>query len=170
MAIVLKEIKASKLNDAAMWHEFQTAILKIADEMEEDFEKTTDTWEHSVKFEKLTDVSENMSAMVATDDEIYGYVDKGTRPHAIFPKKPGGKLRFQWAGPGSYRAKTTVNVIGSQAGGSSGDMVVFPYVKHPGTKARNFDTIIMKKWQPKFKRRMEEAMKRAAQKSGHGMR
>lgn len=167
MAIVMKEIKPAKLNDQAMWYELQAAIVKVADEMEEDFDKTVETWEHSVKFEKLTDVSGTMSALVATDDEIYGYVDKGTRPHKIRPKKQGGRLRFQWAGPGSYHAKTTPNVIGSQSGGASGNMVAFPEVNHPGTKARNFDQIIARKWQPRFKRRMEDAMKRAAQASGH---
>ena len=167
MALVFKEIKPEKLNDAAMWYELQAAILKVADEMEDDFKKTTETWEHPVKFEKITDVSENMSILVGTDDEIYGYVDKGTRPHKIYPKRQGGKLYFKWGGSGSYRAKTTPNVIGSQGGGSSGDMVAFPYVNHPGTKARNFDKIIQKKWQVRFKRRMEDAMKRAAEKSGH---
>jgi hypothetical protein len=167
MALVLKEIKASKLNEAAMWYELQAAIEKVADDIQDDFEKTTETWEHPVKFEKITDVSGNLSALVGTDDEIYGYVDKGTRAHRIYPKRPGGRLAFAWAGPGSYSAKTTPNVIGSQGGGASGDMVAFPYVNHPGTKARNFDKIIMKKWQPRFTRRMQDAMKRAAEKSGH---
>jgi hypothetical protein len=165
--IVIKQIKAAKLRSAAMWYELQAAVEKVGKEIQADFEKTTATWEHQPKFEVETDVSENLAAMVSTDDKIFGYVDEGTRPHVIRAKN-GKRLAFQWAGPGSYRAKTSPGVIGSTAGGPSGEMVYPVEVHHPGTKARHFDKMIRQKWEPRFKQRMEYAMRKAAKASGHG--
>ena len=108
--------------------------------------------------------------MVDTSDEIYGYVNDGTPPHPI-PKVPkiSGSLAFQWGGKGSYKAKTAPRVIGSTGGGPTGPMVFPKQVQHPGTKARNFDDEIQKKWTPKFKRHMEKAMRDAARASGHAI-
>jgi len=105
---------------------------------------------------------------VFTDNEIYGYVNDGTRPHPIFPKKAKA-LAFQWGGKGSYTPKTTPRVIGSRAGGPSGPTVYRPYVQHPGTKGRHFDEEIEKLMQPRFKRAMEKAMSDARKKSGHAI-
>ena len=167
MAIVIKHIKPKLLNSAAMWYELQSAVEKIGPEIQKDFELTTATWKDKPEFEILTDVGADISVMVSTDDEIYGYVDKGTRPHIIRAKN-GKRLAFQWAGPGSYRAKTSPGVLGSTSGGPSGDMTYPKEVHHPGTKARNFDKIIQKKWQSRFRQRMEYAMKKVARASGHG--
>jgi hypothetical protein len=46
------------------------------------------------------------------------YVINGTRPHMIFPKKPGGRLRFFWW--------------------KKARMVAFRHVRHPGTAANDF--------------------------------
>ena len=103
--------------------------------------------------------------MVDTDDEIYGYVSGGTRPHAIRPKRRGGVLAFK----GKYRAKTRPGVLGSFAGGSSGDAVFTQAVQHPGTQARNFDKLIFEKRKIWYNKQMQAAMKRAVQKSGHAI-
>ena len=169
MAAVLtvKEIKPARFKSKA----FRDAMLKAAKqagkEIEKDFKATTATWNHKVKFETAVSVDPNVEVLVGTDDEIYGYVNYGTRPHPIFAKK-GKALVFPWGGPGSYRAKTRPKVIGSSGGGATGPIVAFPYVQHPGTKAREFDKVIQKKWTPRFKRLMEQAMSRAAKASGHG--
>ncbi|MDI9548188.1 MAG: hypothetical protein QM346_11390, partial [Chloroflexota bacterium] len=92
----------------------------------------------------------------------YRYVAEGTKPHAIRPKR-ARMLAF----PGTYRAKTTPGVIGSQAGGGSGETRYASAVAHPGTQAREFHKLIAKKRQSSFKREMEEAMREAARKSGH---
>lgn len=144
------------------------ALNKAADDSANDilldFELTTATWNHQPKFEKLVQVGpDEIAVLVGTDDEIYGYVDKGTKPHIIAPKKPGGVLAF----PSGYTAKTRPNVASSSNGGSGGDTVFAAYVLHPGTEARNFDKVIQKDWEKKFKRRMEQAMSEAASASGH---
>ena len=166
MAAVLtvKEIKPARFKDKAFKAAMAKAAKRAGKDIKKDFEATTKTWKHKVKFTVVSSVDPNVEVLVGTDDEIYGYVNYGTKPHLIFPKKPGGVLAF----PSSYTAKTKPRVIGSTAGGPSGPIMIRPYVEHPGTEAREFDKVIQQKWTPRFKRLMEQAMSRAAKASGHG--
>ena len=103
------------------------------------YQSTTRTWDRHVQFESKKDWSaDRYSVSIGTDDPIYGYVDKGTRPHAITPKGPGYPLRFR----SGYNAKTTPGVIGSGPGGPFGDWVRAMSVWHPGTKPRGFSKAI----------------------------
>lgn len=167
-SVVVKQIKPSRFKDEA----FKAAIVaeanRVAQEMVKDFEATTATWEHEVKFEAVVDVDPNVEVLVGTDDKIYGYVNDGTKPHPIFARRARA-LSFQWGGKGSYRAKTRPKVIGSTPGGPTGPQVARPYVQHPGTDAREFDTTIEKKWRPRFLRLMEKAMAEAAVASDHAI-
>lgn len=164
MAIVFKPIQQKKFNDAVYLKAFTAAANKTGKDMEKDFKLTTKTWKHKPVFQREVSVGpKSVDILVGTDDPIYGYVDQGTRPHIIQPKKPGGKLAFR----SQYTAKTVPNVIGSKAGGAKGSMVFRDWVLHPGTQARNFDKIIGKKWQSVFRGRMEQALHDANRKSGH---
>lgn len=165
-AILAKVIKPKKLKEDAMRLALLTGLHEVASGVRKDFEKTTATWEHDVKFETLISLKGGPAIIIGTDDEIYGYVNSGTRPHRIYAR-PGKRLAFKWGGPGSYKAKTSPGVIGSTAGGATGNMTFRSYVNHPGTKARNFESIIQRSWEKRFKKRMEEAMKQAAKVSGH---
>jgi hypothetical protein len=102
--------------------------------------------------------------LVGTDDEIYGYVNEGTKPHTIWAKN-ARTLAF----PSAYTPKTRPGHMTAGSGGASGPTVFAAEVHHPGTEARNFDKAIQKEWKPKFKRLMEQAMKTGATASGHGM-
>jgi len=173
--IVCKSIKPGRFRSEAFTKAITAAANEAAKDIQKDFEATTKTWNHKPKFVKEVDVKTSpVQVLVGTDDEIYRYVDEGTKPHPIFAGIYTGKsnkkaLAFQWGGKGSYRAKTSPGVIGSKAGGPSGPFVAFPYVMHPGTKPRNFDITIQKKWEPKFKRLMEAAMSAGAKGSGHAI-
>jgi len=170
-AYQVKLIKPSTLNQDKMRLAFLNAMRKQATEIKREFEKTTESWEHEVKFEStvgLRRTPPGPEVLVWTDDEIYGYVNDGTRPHPIFPVR-ARMLRFQWGGKGSYTPKTTPRVIGSKSGGPSGPVVHRPYVQHPGTEARHFDEEIQKQHEPKFKRAMEKAMSDARKASGHAI-
>lgn len=167
-AIVVKEIKPARFKDEAFTAAMQAVAKEVGREMVLDFRETTRTWKHKPKFELLTAVNPNVEVLVGTDDEIYGYVNDGTRPHTIRPKRAKA-LAFKWGGKGSYMPKTKPKVIGSTPGGPRGPQVAFPEVHHPGTEARNFDDEIEKKWRPKFRRLCEAAMKSGAAKSGHGI-
>lgn len=161
-----KQIKPARLKEKEMRLELLNELRKVAKDIRKDFEKTTSTWKHKPKFEEVISLAGGgPSVLVGTDDEIYRYVNEGTKKHIIKPKK-AKILRF----PGTYSAKTRPGVIGSSAGGPSGDDVFAHAVMHPGTKARNFEKAISDKWDKTYKRRMEEAMKRAVEKSGHAMK
>lgn len=159
----LKAIKPKGINEKAMVAELTAEMKAISDGIAKDFEATTRTWDNKPKFSRdLQSSPSRIRAYVWTVDAVYGYVSGGTKPHRILPKR-GKVLRFA----GTYRAKTTPGVIGSSNGGSSGPEVFSRGVQHPGTKARNFDEAIEKKWQAPFQKRMNAAMDRAAKKSGH---
>lgn len=164
MAILVKAIKPGRLRQDRLRLELLNAVRRVGREVKSDFEATTATWKHQVKFEMVISLQGGPTVLVGTDDPIYRYVDEGTRPHLIFAKN-AKSLAF----PSAYTAKTTPRVIGSRAGGGSGEKVFRPYVEHPGTEARQLDQTIREKWEPKFKRAMEQAMKAGAKASGHAL-
>jgi len=164
MALIVKALTPKKFKDDVFRKEIFITAKTTARDIRNDFQKTVSTWERKPKFEMIVAVGPNsIDIYVGTDDEIYGYVDRGTKEHIIQPKKPGGVLAFK----SQYKPKTIPNMIGSRSGGSSGNTVFASWVIHPGTKARNFDKVIQKKWTPIYKRRMEQAISRANKKSGH---
>ena len=172
MAIVAKKIKASKLNLDAMRLALLNPMRDVGKDIEKEYRKITDPWSRTVVFEILRAISkpwETVEVAVLTNDEVFGYLDKGTKGPYKIPKtvKPGKRLAFQT----SYSARTAPNSIASHGSGKSSGKWTFPIqVTHPGIKPRNFSKIIAKKMQPRFKRRMEKAMKEVARASGHAMR
>lgn len=115
-----------------------------------DFGVTTQTWKRKVEF---TIQETDEGRIVGTDDEIYGYVNDGTKPHIIVAKNSPTLVFTTPFGP-----KTTVRVIGSLAG-SRGSTVHRPKaVKHPGTEAREFDETIAKKWRELFPRTLQRSL------------
>ena len=133
-------------------HAVQKGMKQAADAVLLDFAKTTATWKHKPRF---TVQHDGKTYTITTTDEIYGYVDEGTKPHVIVPRH-GRVLRFAVGG----RAKTTPGRI-TAGGGSPGKDVVFtPRVNHPGTKARLFTKQIAKMWQrgtaPYIRQALEE--------------
>lgn len=110
-----------------------------------DYGVTTQTWKHRPTFEILGNAWERQ---IFTTDPVFGFVDKGTRPHTIAPKA-GGVLAF---GAGPYKAKTKPRVIASSggAGGGGPRVMTRKAVHHPGTEARAFTETIAEKWEPIF--------------------
>lgn len=105
-----------------------------------DFKTTVATWTHKPGF--TIDNSQPDRRIVGTDDQIYAYVNDGTKAHTIRARGKG-RLRFQ----AGYRAKTSPGVIGSRGGGASGPVVYARVVRHPGTRARQLTKAIAEKWQ-----------------------
>lgn len=163
-ALVFKVIKPTRLRVDAMRLELLNSMRKVGTGIKGDFEKTTATWKTPVKFDEQISLSGGPQVEIFTTNKIYGYVDQGTEPHVIVPKKAKA-LRFQ----SGYRAKTTPGVIGSSGGGSFGDTVYSKGILHPGNAPRNFSKEIEKIWQPKFKRAMEASMSKVAKASGHAL-
>lgn len=162
--IVAKAIKPSPFKSSVFRREVMEEMTGLHGEILNDYLKTAETWNHKPKFVGgVTMRSTTVAVDVHTDDEIYGYVTKGTPKHIIRPKR-AKRLRFQK----NYKAKTTPKVIDSRSGGKSGPVVFAKVVHHPGTKARKFDETINKKWKPIFPKRLQAALNRAAKQSGQG--
>lgn len=94
-------------------------------------------WRHTVTFriERKGDESR-----VVTDDEIFGYQDKGTPRHVIRPRSKRF-LRFSPKGGGTVFAKK---------------------VNHPGTPAQRFSERAAAVVQKQFQRIMAEELRKAA--------
>jgi hypothetical protein len=169
-AIVVKQIKATKINQSIFNAEFVAGMVETATEMEREFKKTTASWKTQVDFEKIIDTTGgSMAVLVGTDNEIYGYVDEGTEPHVIRPVNAPA-LAFIWGGKGSYRSATIPKWIGSRPASVSGTLHRTKEVHHPGTVARRFSQTIQDWEQPRYKKRMEKRLHSAVQKSGHQMK
>lgn len=162
-AVVFKAINPSKFKNEAFVRAIEAELHRVANDMLLDYELTTATWKHEVKFVKELQVGPNeVAALVGTDDEIYRYVDLGTKRHKIFPRRAKA-LAFR----SIFVPKTTPGSMVAAKGFVGGDTVYRKYVNHPGTKARKFTQTIQREWRKKFKRRMETALKNAVTVSGH---
>jgi len=140
--------------------DFSTRELGVEAQML--FEKTTATWTHKPAF---TNQKTRQGYTIGTDDEKYGFVDKGTRAHEIKPRRAGGVLRFT----GPYHAKTKPNVIASYGGGRGRVQVWARRVMHPGTEPRNFSKIIRDRIQRKAPDSVRRALRAVIASEGFGI-
>ena len=164
MATVFKSIKPARLKEDAFRLYMLNARRKFGTEVKAEYGKTTATWKHAVVFETLISLSGSaFTVLVDTSDKIYAYVDRGTKPHIIRAKKPGGRLRFN----SKFTAQTIPGVVGSAAGYSGGAPVFAQQVHHPGTKPRDFTKNIEAVYKGKFKKYCQEALAQFAKGSGH---
>lgn len=115
-----------------------------------DFDTTTQTWARRPAF---TIEEQPGQRTISTDNEVYGYVNDGTRPHIIRAKN--GKV-LVFGTP--HSAKTAVRVIGSGAGSRGTTMVKVKQVRHPGTDAREFDAVIAEKWEDQLPVTVQRAL------------
>ena len=165
--IVMKSIKPARIKAQDMRLALLGGMRRTGTKIKKDFAKTTATWEKKPKFEVLVSLTgPGPVVLVDTDDQVYAWVSEGTKGPYPIPKAGPGILAFR---PG-YVAKTEPNVLGSKAGGAYGDRIVRNMqVMHPGIEARNFDKLVQKIWEPKFKREMEAVMRDVAKASGHAI-
>lgn len=119
-----------------------------------DLQSTTRTWEHKPVFDvTVTNTGGNYSVAAGTDDQKYGWVDAGTKPHIIRPRY-APFLHFAYGG----RAKTRPGIIGSQAGTQGTNWVNASYVLHPGTEKRQFIFKITKRRQVTMTQEVSDAL------------
>lgn len=117
-----------------------------------DFKVTTKTWKTQVDF--AIDAPTPYVRRVYTTNRIYIFVNYGTKPHWI---RPRNKKVLAWKGGG--RPKSKPGAIKSNKGSRGRGVTVFARaVRHPGTKARDFDQVIVKKWQEQFPLIMQRAI------------
>lgn len=126
-------------------------------EVREDYERTTKSWDEQPTFIIKFD-ADRLGGTVSTSNKIYHYVDAGTKPHIIKPKRPGYPLRFNVP----FKPKTSVMQIKSGAGSRGNTTVRAMVVHHPGTKARKFTQVIQRAHNRAFKRKLEQEIQRQA--------
>lgn len=135
--------KGKLYDNAKMQSAIHGALDQVGKGMLQTFQAITADWKTKVVFAvKVEFTGGNASVTVWTDNEIYGYVTEGTKPHIIVPIR-ARMLRFQTG----YRAKTSPGSIRSSGGGASGGVVYARVVHHPGTKARKFERNVVKRYQ-----------------------
>ena len=147
--VLIKPIKPKKLNEAAMRQALRHAEERVGRVLVKDFQETTKTWEHPVLFKVHTHVRKGdyeVSVEISTDDEIWWYVNEGTKPHeswaGIYTGRSNKKV-LAFASAFTPKTKPGSTQSGS---GMKGETDTFrPYVNHPGTEARDFTGQIRKR-------------------------
>ena len=95
-ALVFKIIKPQRLKVDAMRLALLNPMRKVGTGIKADFEKTVSTWKNKPKFDMQISLSPVPQTEVSTVDEIYGYVDKGTKPHLIWAGFYTGKSKHKF--------------------------------------------------------------------------
>lgn len=113
-------------------------------------QKPTSTWQTKVAFQ-IRAIANGRT--ISTANEIYGYVNSGTRPHIIRAKN----AKYLNFGPSS--PKTSPGSLDSGAGSRGPKDTFRRQVRHPGTDARDFDKAAAKIAEQEFPKRMQEAVK-----------
>lgn len=144
--------------------------IEVVNEMQEvgkdirrEFKGVVDDWEHKPTFtSRVIERPRYIRAEVLVGGQhkqIWRYVDEGTRPHVILPRKEGGRLIFRTG----YSPRTLpIAQAHVGTGIASGNFVSVQQVNHPGTEARDFGKQIAEDYKPEFRRRIENAFRRAA--------
>lgn len=125
-------------------YELETAVDEVAERTRVKFQHVVARWKNQPRFIKRPAPSPDRQSIkrqvVAQGDEhtlkIFGYVDKGTEPHIIAPKKPGGVLVFNIG----YSARTSPIANANVGTGQANGEKIFTQkpVQHPGSEGREF--------------------------------
>lgn len=132
-------------------------LEREAKDVKKDLDKTVKTWRNKPTFTiKVARGKSRLGVTVTTNDKVYSYVDQGTKPHPIRPKK-ASVLRFRTG----YVAKTKPGRLISRGGGAKGETVFAKEVLHPGSKPRNFTKLVARRGQKRVQKRIDRAIKKA---------
>lgn len=138
----------------------------VGQEIQRQYGRFVETWEHDVRFALKVNVTiEQVEILVTTKDKIFRWVSKGTPPHVIRVKH-ARSLVFR----SGFKPKTRRGLVGSNAGGVSGETLYRRSVRHPGIEPREFDKTIATIWKRVMRKRFRDALNRAALASGHALR
>lgn len=175
MPISFKVIKPKPLNTKAMDEAWLAQANKIGVLIAKDYSGITKNWlgggvpfRHSVKHSrnKLT-ITVSPTIPTGKGAQIWRYLDKGTPPRTIVPKKPGGMLAFQEGGmPGSRPNSLFVGPTQP----ATGPMIYARKVHNPGIAPRNWGELMRKKWAEQMKKELYLFSTLLAKASGHQMK
>lgn len=127
---------------------------RVAKEIIADLEKTVATWEHKPRFSAtIYPRAGGWVLQFSVSDQVWKWVDEGTKPHIIRPKGP-----WPLAFPSAFGPKTKPRVFSSGPGFSGGPTVYAQEVHHPGTEPREFIKELRRMRSAWYIKIMEEAL------------
>jgi len=146
MPIRIKPIQQSNKLRAyarALPQQFNAALDEIGKGAAQDLKAYVSAWKHKPTFEVVRTPQTVSVKATGPNAKIFGYVDEGTRPHLIAPKRKRGVLTFKTG----YQPKTRPNNSKFKGSGkATGGFRSAKVVHHPGSKARHISRIIANKW------------------------
>jgi len=144
------KVDVPMLDAKAFIKECNKLLEEAAKSMNSDFRAATGTWKHKPIFSFWGPYRRGNALFILAGptsyegrDQIFEYVDQGTKPHVIRPRarttvrgraKTWPALRFK----SKYTAKTQAYSMYSRSGGKSGRYRYRFKVNHPGSKGRQF--------------------------------
>lgn len=168
MQFKLTPILPRPLNVSGLQQALIDGMRDVGERIREDFEDTTRTWNHQPTFDPAFPIprvsASEISVTTETEDQVYGWLNEGTKKNYPIPRVPGVK---RLAFPSQFIPKTFPGIIGSGVGFSGGSTQFAVQVIHPGVEARHFDKDIADKNRDNFKVTMTQAMSIASRSSGH---
>lgn len=154
-------------------------VVQVTSQEEKDYlTGVTDSWEHKVKFRRVMVVTATLIRAtvqpVGTNRKIFTYVDKGTGKYG--PKHTSYKIKAQSAPLLKFKSGYDARSLPSAGPGSApranvgsgksiGGWVSTKEVTHPGIRPRKFAETFEQKLQPDFRRRVVNALRRAARRN-----
>jgi hypothetical protein len=170
-AIKATVIKPKAFSEGQFLGAMLDVMQKAADAFEDDFGKTTKSWDHDVPFnKKVTRKPNQLEAETSTSDQYYIWANNGTEPHEIWAGAYTGKSdKTRLAFSSDFVPKTKPGIIDSGSGWVGKVDTFVPMVHHPGGEPRKFDEAIKKKREPWFYKEVNDGLKQAAKASGHSM-
>lgn len=138
-------------------------VGKVAQEtgriLQRDHQKVVAAWKHQPKFGYTYKARGNIIVAdvyaYGTHKKIWFYVNYGTKPHIIRPKR-SKLLKFRLG----YKPRTARGGFGGP-GKAEGGWMSAKEVHHPGIMAREFTAMISKRAAPRFRKRIEQAFRKA---------
>lgn len=104
----------------------------------------------------VTNASQQLADSDWTVGELWRSLDRtGTKPHDIYPKEPGGVLRFQWG----YVPHTRPGGFSGGPGAAQGDVAFSKFVHHPGYAPRHFSDKINKRLRRQFQQAVDRGVR-----------
>ena len=160
-------IYPGQLNERRMRDALRNGMRRLARQLRQDFERTTEGWEHQVKFNEHTTVVGRLDQVgfaVDTDDPQYTWVNNGVRPHQITANR-GVPMPIA-----RYQAGTQPGRLASQAGVRAETPDYYGWdVWHPGIEARAFDQTLADLWDGVLAARVQEIMDDVRDASDHAI-
>lgn len=154
--------------------EIRAGLNRVGKRTEQAYNNVVDNWKNKPRFKaEVGSGTKSLYMRIRVEGsrrvlDNWNRIDKtGAKPHTIRPKNPRGFLRFVWAGPGSYRAKTGANParFGGAGDVPNGQVVYRRFVNHPGFKPRKFSAAINKAAVPEIDKEVRNATRRGLRKA-----